>query len=322
MRLTGSTLAAVAAFLWAAAPASAQVTVANVCHWSGDGWNDETFTLSGLAAPPQAAAGAPITLSGMTASITLAEEVVRTGVRLQVLKAGVNDISVRAWLAIRGENTIEGVQVRDATTTARTTIVLDAEGNYVSSTPLVVTAAFADTAWTSASGAPVSFMQAGAGSLTRLPVRQTRPSSIHVTASLGGLALQIECQPGARNADATAAVPGTAPVFASVAAAPGVVAAPRPAVLALRTSKLRADKQGRVRVRLSCADAPCAGTLRLLRGKTAVTKRVKYALATGVAKTYTLRLTSPARRSLAKRALRVQVAAGDLSAARTLPRRR
>jgi len=244
-----------------------------------------------------------------------------------VFTAGDNDISVRAWLAIRGENTVEGVQVRETTTTARTTVVLDADGRYVSSTPLVVTASFPDTTWTAAASAAVSFSQAPAGSLTGLGVRQQHPGSVHVSASLGGLSLQIECQPGARNADASAPVPGPAPAFATAAGPPGS-AAPPPAVkplLALRTNKLKVDKQGRVTVRLACADAPCAGTVRLTNSaKKAVTNRVKYSLAAGQTKTYTLRLTATARKALRKRGLSVRVTTADaaLTAKRTLPRTR
>lgn len=325
-------VAAIAATLLGAAPAAAQTTASNACWWSPPGeWNTETFTLAGTASPAQSSgAGTAITLSGTTASITLPREVIDTGVNLGVLKAGENEIGIRAWLAIRGENTTEGVQSRDTTTSARTTIVLDDEGRVVSATPLTVVAAFPDTAWTAASNAPVAFAQAPAGSLTNLGVRQQHPGGIHVVASLGGLSLQIECRPGTRTADASGPVPGAAPVFASVAGPAGATAPPavkpKDPRISLKTSTLKVDKRGRVTVRLACADAPCAGTVRLVStAKKAVSDRVAYTLAAGQAKTYRLRLTAATRKALRTRTLTVRVsttpkAGAPLASRRSLPR--
>jgi hypothetical protein len=328
-------VAAGAACLAAAAPASAQVGATNACWWTFPGtWSTETFSLSAVASPAQSAgAGTPITLTGTTATITLPRAVIESGVGLGVLQAGENEIGIRAWLAIRGENTAEGVQTRETTTSVRTTIVLGPEGQLVSATPLTVTGTFGDTQWTAAAGGPVAFAQAAAGSLTGLPVRQAQPGSIHVTASLGTLSLQIECQPGTRANAGNAPSAGAAPVFASVAGPPGA-GAPPPAgkpkapQLALRTSTLKADRQGRVTVRLSCSDAPCAGTVALLNAKRkAVTNRVRYRLAAGQTKAYRLRLTAATRRALRERRLSVRVttvpSAGEpIANRRTLPRTR
>jgi hypothetical protein len=334
LRRTLAALATIAAAFALAAPASASVSAANACWWSAPGeWNNETFTLSGVAAPAQAAAGTPITLSGTTAAITLPREVIDAGVELGLLKAGENEIAIRAWLAIRGENTVEGTQVRETATTARTTITLAANGTVVTATPLDVTATFPDTQWTSASDAPVSFAQAPVGTLPDLTVPQANPGSIHVTASLGTLAIQIECQPGTRTPNRTGPLAAPAPVFASVA---GPVGAPPPPpaikpkdpLLTLRTTKLKVDRKSRLTVRLQCADAPCAGTVALVNtANKRVTNRVNYSLAPGQAKTLTLRLTTTARKSLRKRRLAVRIttiptAGTPLTVKRTLAKTR
>jgi hypothetical protein len=335
MRRTLIALAAGAACLIAAAPAAAQVGATNACWWTFPGtWSTETFSLSGVASPAQSAgAGTPITLSGTTATITLPQAVIESGVGLGVLQAGENEIAIRAWLAIRGENTVEGVQTRETTTSARTTIVLGPEGQLVSATPLTVTGTFGDTQWTAAATGPVAFAQAGAGSLTGLPVRQAQPGSIHVTASLGTLSLQIECQPGTRAGTGDAPAAGAAPVFAGVAGPPGssappLAVKPKAPRLTLRTSTLKADRQGRVTVRLRCSDAPCVGTVALLNAKKkAATHRVEYRLAAGQTKAYRLRLTAATRRALRERSLSVRVttvpSAGEpIASKRTLVRTR
>ncbi len=334
MRSTLAALAAIAATFALAAPASASVTAANVCWWSAPGeWNNETFTLSAVASPAQAGAGTPITLSGTTAAITLPREVIDVGVNIGILKAGENEIAIRAWLAIRGENTAEGTQVRETATAVRTTITLNPDGTVASATPLDVSATFPDTRWTSASDAPVSFAQAPAGTVGDLPVRQTHPGSIHVTASLGTLAIEIECQPGTRAPDRTGPVPAAAPVFASVAGPAGAPAPPaliktKDPRLTLRTTKLKVDRKGRMAVRLQCADAQCAGTVALVNtANKRVTNRVKYALAPGQAKTLTLRLTTATRKALRKRSLGVRLttaptAGTPLTDKRTLPKTR
>ena len=79
-------------------------------------------------------------------------------------------------------------------------------------------------------------------------------------------------------------------------------------------------------MRLSCAAAPCDGTVRLVRSaKTSATRTLRYSLKAGEARTLKLRLTAATRKLLRKRSLSVRVvtvpAAGDaISERHTLPR--
>ena len=92
------------------------------------------------------------------------------------------------------------------------------------------------------------------------------------------------------------------------AGAPVVIPAPvlkKPA-LALRTTKLkRAGK--RISLALSCADAPCKGTVTAKYAGGTAAKSVKYSLAAGARKTYKLTLSAKALKSLERKALVISV---------------
>jgi hypothetical protein len=318
---------AVAALSLSPAAFAGTAAIPNACWWTVPGeWNNETLTLTGAASPERAGAGAPITLSGVSARIVLPREVIDLGFSIGLLKAGDNDIPIRAWAALRGTNTLEGLQVRETTAIARTTIVADANGEIVSATPLDVQASFPDTQWTAAADAPTTFTQAEAGTLPVLPVGRngaslTPKGSIYITATLGTTVLQLDCQPGARTADATGPVPAPAAPFASVAAPDGSAAPPLPTAkpepkLTLLSTKLKVTGS-RVALKLSCAGAPCSGKLsvksasKITQGKrkrtVTITRTVRYSLAQGATQTLKLRLTATARTLLKKRKLAVRV---------------
>ena len=124
-----------------------------------------------------------MTLGALTAGLLISPEVVEIGFRLGVL---------RAWIAVSGANTVERVRILQSSTTARTTIVADANGEFVSATPIDVQAALPDTQWTTGPGFPTTFTQAEGGSLRALPVGPgdapvTPKGSVFVVAGLGTL---------------------------------------------------------------------------------------------------------------------------------------
>ena len=324
MRHTIAAAAACAATVIAPASAAASTaTIPNVCLWSATNtWEQESLTLSASATPERATPGTAITLTGTTARFLISPEVVKTGYALGVLKPGENTIAVRAWLALRAGNTQEGVQVRETTATARTTIATDANQEFVSATPIDVQAALGDSAWTAGASFPTAFTQAEAGTLPALPAGPggapvTPLGSAYFLAGLGPLNLQIDCQPGTRAADRSGPVPAPAAPFATVLAPNAVPspAPPRPA-LSLRSTKLR-DANGRIAIKLSCAAATCSGKISIQTSSKvtvgrrklilAVTRSASYTLNAGTSKTVTLKTSTAARQLLRKRSLSVRV---------------
>ena len=325
MRRTIAALVGSAATLIVTASAAAgTVTIPNACLWNAtSSWEQESLTFTAAAGPERASAGAPVTLSGLNARLLISPEVVEIGFNIGYLKPGDNDIPFRAWIAIRGTNTAEGVQVREASGTARTTIATTPEGEFVSATPIDVQAALGDTQWTLGAAFPTLFTQAEAGTLPPLPAGQggasvTPTGSAFVVASIGTLSVQIDCQPGTRAADRSGPVPAPGAPFAAVVAPDGppvAAPAPRPA-LTLRSTKLR-DANGRIAVKLRCAAAPCKGKLSIQTASkvtvgrrkliVAVTRAASYSLAAGQSRTLKLRSSAAVRELLRKRNLTVRV---------------
>ena len=126
--------------------------------------------------------------------------------------------------------------MRELSVTASTTIVVDAGGNFVSGTPIVVTIPIPDTTWTIVSDGPVTFSQAGPGTLPTLPVgiddKLTAVSgSIVVKPKLANLRFVLDCQPGSTVPPYTSLTPAAAAPFATLEAAapvPAAVAPPPP----------------------------------------------------------------------------------------------
>ncbi len=315
MRRILTIFAVTALSLVAAAPASAgTLTTKNACQWSYDRqWRHLDVDLAGVAAPNPAAPGSGVNLTQTSVHVRIPDYLIQYGHGFQILKAGANEIRAKAWVAIEGPGTPQGVAVHHLETVARFTITEDADGRYVSSTPVDVTVPIPDTAWTMGATA-LGFRQAAAGTLRAIPagtggaVIDARGSTF-IRMELGALAMTADCQPATGEGAATPA-PFTAGAFETVAVDPGatVVPAPKavPAIL-LRTTKLKA-KGRKVKVALTCAAADCQGALTLKAGAKSLAPKTSYALASGARKTVTLTLSKTAQRSLkAKKKLRVSL---------------
>ena len=125
----------------------------------------------------------------------------QTGYALGIFSPGYNAIPSRVWIAIAATNAVPAVQVRELSVVASTTIVVDGGGEFVSGTPIVVTIPIPDTTWTVAADGPVTFSQAGPGTLPQLPVGVDDAlvavtGSIVVKPQLANLRFVLDCQPG------------------------------------------------------------------------------------------------------------------------------
>jgi hypothetical protein len=297
--LTASLALVIAAPAWAGT-----ASTPNVCHYSAypGYWFAHTIDLSGVAAPNPVAPGSGVTLTQGSVHARLPDWVTEYATNLQIFKPGENQITAKVWLALAGP---QGTQVLTLDTAARTTVTANPDGSYASSTPLDVTIALPDTAWT-ATGAS-TWRQADAGSLPVLPAgtngaNVTPKGSVLISAKFdGGLGVVIDCQPGTEvegRKTFTALTPGVFESASPVIGAPAI----RTPVLALKSAK----RSGRtVRVALACADAPCKGTVSL--GKAA--KKTSYSLAAGAKTTLKLTLTAATRKRLKRKSLLVTVKA-------------
>jgi hypothetical protein len=304
----------------AASASAGTLTTPNVCQYSiyPGFWFDHGIDLAGTAAPNPVAPGTGVNLTGTSARARLPEWVAEYGYNFQVLKPGENTITAKVWIALAADASPQGIQVVTADTVARTTIEVNPDGTYKSSSPLDVTVPLADTQWTAPGGdGTLTFRQGGPGTLPRLPVGGgvTPKGSVFISAKLTDtLGTLIDCQPGTEQPGRETFTAATSGPFESVpvrTGAPVVIPAPptptakKPA-LTLRTSKLkRAGK--RVSLALACADAPCAGTVTAKYAGGTAAKSVKYTLAAGARKTYKLTLSAKALKSLKRKSLLVSV---------------
>jgi hypothetical protein len=313
MRWTLLTAVAVGVALMTASPAMAgTLSTQNSCRWSADStWRYLNVDLAGVGSPAPVAPGSGLNLTGTSIHVRLPDYLAMAGHGFQILKAGDNEIQTKAWLAIAAPSTPQGVQVFGLDAVAHTTIVEDAGGAYVSSTPIDVTVPIPDSAWTAGSSA-VAFTQAGAGTLPPIPAGvgggNLQPlGSLFISASIGGggIKLNVDCQPGIGEGK-SAPTPVAAGAFETVALDAGAVVVPAPKpktpVVALRTTKLKRSGKT-VSVSIACADAPCKGTVAM----TKATKKVSYSLAAGARKTVKFTLSSSAIKSLKKKSLLLQV---------------
>jgi hypothetical protein len=313
MRRSLPTLAVTALTLVAAAPASAgSLTTTNSCQWSYDRqWRHLNVDLAGVAAPNPAAPGSGVNLTQASVHVQIPEYLIRYGHGFQILKGGENEIRAKAWIAIEGSGSPQGVVTHQLETVARFTITQDANGEYVSSTPVDVTIPIRDTAWTIGT-APLGFRQAAAGTLLGIPAGTAGAlidarGSAFIRMELGALAMTADCQPGTGEG-AAAPTPFTAGAFETVAIDPTATAVPAPKakpVVALRSTSLRASGR-RVKVSLACTAADCSGALTLKAGSKTLAPKRTYRVRPGARKTITLTLSKAARRSLKdKKALKV-----------------
>ena len=92
--------------------------------------------------------------------------------------------------------------------------------------------------------------------------------------------------------------------------APVVIPAPTPVAkkpaLSLRTTKLKRTGK-RISLALTCADAPCKGTMTAKYAGGTAAKSVEYSLLAGARQTYRLTLSAKALKSLKKKSLLLSV---------------
>jgi hypothetical protein len=292
------------------------VTTTNACLYSVNGeYRNQPVKLTGVGSPTGAAAGAAATLSGASISAALPPSLPKTGYDLGIFKAGRNPIPSRVWLAIAATGAAPATQVRELSVTASTTIKVDAQGKFVSGTPIVVTIPIPDTTWTVDGSAPVAFSQAGPGTLPSLPVGvgdKIVPvsGSIIVKPTLANLRFLMDCQPGTTAAPFKTLTPALAAPFATLEAdSPVGPASARPSV----ASTALKVAGSRVAVAVACPPGAgaCKGRIALrsrarvrvgTRSRIITVARVAaYEVAAGARTTVALRLGSAARAVMRKR---------------------
>jgi hypothetical protein len=308
MRRSLITFAVTALALVAAAPASAGTP--NACFWSTHSrWEVQPIDWAGTATPNPVAPGSGANLTGASAHVRLPDWVTAYA---EFFSLGVNELPTKVWMALAGDGTTQGVQVVSLDTVARTTVTEHPDGSR-SMTPIEVTVALPDTAWTAGPAGTLAFRQAGPGTLPPVPGRSgnmvTPKGSVFIsTATPMGVPILLDCQPGAPTAERTAVESAASVAFASApiqaGATPIPAPQPRPAV-AVRSTKLKAAGR-KVKVSLSCTAANCTGAVTLKTGSKTLAPRKTYAVRSGTRKTLTLTLSRTAQRSLkAKQSLKV-----------------
>ncbi|MGD9573317.1 MAG: hypothetical protein AB7V62_15650 [Thermoleophilia bacterium] len=322
-RLRATVLAGLAgaggAAAFAAAPAAAvPVTVPNSCFYAIDGfWRDMPLTFDGTAAPASVPPGGSFSATGATAGAELPGFITQYGFNFGLLKAGENTLPATVWVALAGGNTTEAPQVRRVTTTASTTITADGNGAFVSATPIRVTIPIADTFWTGRAAGPATVAQAGGGSIGPVQVLSgatvTPKGSVFIEAQLpGGLAFQLDCQPGAATAGGSNFTPGTASPFATATVDPGAPSSGITRTIGIASKPLRARTRT-LTVPLSCtSQTTCRGVVsvttrkRVKVGRTPAAfvrlARARYTILPGRTRALKLSMTAAGRRLMASRA--------------------
>jgi iron complex transport system substrate-binding protein len=298
-------LALAGAALATATPAYAgTAAIQNSCRYSLDNvWRHLTIDWTGTGSPNPVAPGSGVTLTQTTAHTRLPDYLAQAGHQLGILKAGENEIRAHVWLALQGDTTTQGIQVRDVETVARTTITEDANGNFVSSTPIDVTVPIPDTAWT-AGGASVTFRQGSKGALPAIPAgvggaMVTPLGSVFIRATIGSLAMNLDCQPGVGEGTATPAS-SVADGFETVGVQDGAASVKPPKAKPKIAVSAASLKGSRVKLTIACSAAPCEGTVR------AGTRKFRYTLESGSRTTVKLTLRAKPKQVT----LRVSLAGG------------
>ena len=309
------------------------VATQNACLYSFSAeYRNQQVTLSGVGSPAGATAGAIATLSGASLSAQLPPSLPEQGYELGIFTAGYNAVPSKVWVAIAAANAAPATRVQQLTVEASTTIVVDSGGNFVSGTPIVVTIPIPDTTWTVTGAGPVSFSQAGPGTLPGLPVGvddKVVPvsGSIVVKPQLANLRFVLDCQPGSTAPPYQAMTPAIASPFAALEAAapvppvpppPPPPPLPPPPIAAKQLPRVASTKLtrlgGRVGVAISCPAglAACKGRVSVRsqapvrigakRERIAIAARKTYDVPAGKQRTVRLSLTPAARRLLRSRA--------------------
>lgn len=257
--LSTAAVGVVAAATMAAPAPAAQTVQPNACFYSIDGfWRNLDVRIAGAADPVYVPPGAGFRLTRNAAAAAFPGWVAEYGFNLGFLNGSPqgtrNTVPAEVWMAVAGKGSAQGTQVVRSAVSAETTITTDASGErFVSATPLAVTVPFGDTTWTAptAAGAPVSFEQAGPGTLPTIPgagggAAVSPRGSIFIRAALTrDTVFDLDCQPGRGAADGTSfTTAGTSPfevAYVDPNAAPTGIAAPAVAspALTLRSTTLR-----------------------------------------------------------------------------------
>ena len=204
-----------------------QASVRNACWSSFEArYRDLTLVFAGEAT---AGTGNNVTLSGVTASVTLPDFLPLGAYNTGALAVGQNSIPAIVYFAILGDGTTEGTQVVDTSVTAVTTIT-DPDGSPgtgdETATPITATATFPDTTWTrpGTDTDTVSFRQAGPNTLPQV----NRPDGTKLYAPTGSLffsavlpgqlRVSFDCRPGMTDLGDIKGppTPGTADPFATL----------------------------------------------------------------------------------------------------------
>ena len=197
-------------------------TVNNACQYSYDSyWRDMPVTMTGTPSAATAQPGDTIRLSGQVFDVTLPDWLAEYGYNFGLLQAGENQLPTDVWVAVRGTNTVEGVQWQKVETVATTTITVTSTGSFDDATEFTYDAPqISDTDWT-AKGGPIAFSQARVDSLPPLPVgsgganRAVR-GSVFLHVDLGGIFLGLDCSAGGFIADGSNFTERVAAPFATV----------------------------------------------------------------------------------------------------------
>jgi hypothetical protein len=302
-------LALVLAALALPSTASAgSLTTPNGCRYTFDNvWRNTDITLTGIGARE----GSNARLTGARVDIALPAWLPEYGYNFGILHAGRNEIPAKIFVALAGKGTHEAVQRHEIDVTAVTTIT--DEGGVVTATPLAVDGGgLPDSVWSSSGAESVEFAQAGPGTLPGpLPVgpngsNVTPLGSIYISATIGSLKFNLDCQPGQGNADGTAVVPALAGPFELLSFA-GVAPAPPPLPKATIAAKRPLVGKRKLELQLGCSAGPerCSGQLvaRTLgkirtgdRKRRIVVARGSYSVAPDLTRTVRVSLTSVARK--------------------------
>jgi len=319
MRWTLTAVLLASLVLIPASPAAAgTLTTTNACQWSFDGlWRDQAIDLTAVGSPTPVAPSSGLALTAGSIHARLPDWVGTYGANLGMLKPGANDVRAKVWVALSADGASEGVQFRSLETIVRVTVTEQPDGTYTA-TPIDVTIALPDTAWTTVPTVGVAaFRQAGPGTLPTIAggnngANVTPKGSVFISAAFaGGAALQLDCQPGSAPRDGKSFTGVTAAPFESVPISSGAPATPVPTVkkpvISLRSTKLKRSGK-RVSVALACAAATCKGAVTLKYAGGTLARKTSFSLAAGGKLTLKPTLTAAARRSLQRKgSLLVQV---------------
>ncbi|WP_320670866.1 hypothetical protein [Patulibacter defluvii] len=255
-RVAAGLVAALALTAASAAPAAAaaETTVPSACRYSFDGfWRNLDLRWSGDWTPAPVAPGGTATLRGASFTAELPAWMPQYGYNAGLLKAGDNEVPVRAWAALATAGATRATTVVEARAAARTRIAVGGLGEFRSATPFEAVVRLPATTVTAGAGPRLQAAQAAPASLPRIPggdgaAAVTPAGSVFLRALLENeTRFDLDCQPGRFADSGNAMTPGpAAPAFAQVAVDPS--AKPEPAAAPIVSRRAVRARGGVVRV--------------------------------------------------------------------------